>query len=205
MAKQNMIRSHSERSRKAEELRQKLPVRASIFDKEAITEFLLLEDLVNLYKTLMELEEGRTTTTRQGEMARTRSIAAYAALIKVFKAAQEICETEIYGGNFKAVWGAIPERALMKAANKVKLMPQMRMIATRMLDGLSRNMMLAASEAMALDDDADMIEINENNTRKIKGLPSASDIEAIIREVELAIPDVVAAKRSARKNINPNV
>ena len=204
MARQNTLRSHKARSQAANRIREGLPFPPSFFDKEAITEFLLLEDLVALYKRLMALEEGRDVKTRYGELGKERQIAAYASLIKVFTASQELCESAIYSGNYKAVWGAIPEGALMRAANKVKLLPQMRAMATKMLEGLSKDMLTATAEAMAMDDDADMIEINENNTRRIKGLPSEAEIQAIIHEAELLIPDVIE-KKVARKNTLPTV
>ena len=207
MASQNtpkFIHSHAERKKKAEQLRQTLPMPVSFFDREALVEFLLLEELVNLYTYRLKVEKGRQCGTRGGEMARERNVTAFAALIKVFSTAMEIAEGEIYNGNFKAVWSSIPEGALMKASKSTKYMAQMRTLATKMLKSISEDALFAASQAELLDEDLDEIEIHEANVRRVRNLPSASDIDAMIREVELAIPDIVK-KPAANRNATPNV
>lgn len=209
MASQNtpkFVHSHAERKKKAEQLRQTLPMPVGFFDREALVEFLLLEELVNLYTYRLKLAEGRQYITGHGKKSGEANIIAFSALVKLFTTAMEVAESEIYSGNFKAVWSSIPEGALMRAAKSAgrEHMSAMRTLATKMLKNLTEDAMFAAEQASLLDDDLEEVEIHENNVRRVKNLPSEAEINALIREVELAIPDIVK-KPAANRNATPNV
>ena len=187
---EKLITSHSSRVKRAKEYVKNSPERISIFDREAVVEFYLLEDIVRLYEWRIEQESKKTVQTKGGEMAHKRNLAKFTAVVNLFKSAIEIAWSEITSGNYKAVWSSIPEGALMKAAGSLKYLPELRDLATRMLRRLSEEAIIATSESEALDEDLAAIESHEENVRKVKGLPSEAEIDALIKAVEIAIPDM---------------
>ncbi len=193
---QKFITSHRFRVKRAEEARKNSPEKISIFDREAFVEFYLLEDIVRLYEYRLEMEKKKNVETRAGEMAKRRNIEKYTALINIFKSAIEIAWGEITSGNYKAVWKAIPEHALMVAANSLKYLPELRDLAVRLLKTLSEEALEAVGQNVAFDESLDDIEAHDANVRTVRGLPSAVEINEIIRAVEVAIPYDVTSKKS---------
>lgn len=200
---QKFITSHRFRVKRAEEARKNSPEKISIFDREAFVEFYLLEDIVRLYEYRLEMEKKKNVETRAGEMAKKRNIEKFTALINIFKSAIEIAWGEITSGNYKAVWKAIPEHALMVAANNLKYLPELRDLAVRLLKTLSEEALEAVGQSVAFDESLDDIEAHDANVRTVRGLPSEAEIDEIIRAVEVAIPNEVAGKKSKPK-LNDN-
>lgn len=202
MQQQKFITSHRYRVKRAEEARKNSPEKISVFDREAYVEFYLLEDIVRLYEYRLDQEQKKQVETRAGEMAKKRNIEKFSAIINIFKSAIEIAWGEITSGNYKAVWSAIPEHALMVAANSLKYLPELRDLAVRLLRALSNDALEAMEQSMLLDESLDEIEDHEANVRKVKGLPSATEIDEIIRAVEVAIPDNKKSDNKSKPNIN---
>lgn len=193
---QKFITSHRFRVKRAEEARKNSPEKISIFDREAFVEFYLLEDIVRLYEYRLETEKKKKVETRAGEMAKKRNIEKFTALINIFKSAIEIAWGEITSGNYKTVWKAIPEHALMVAANSLKYLPELRDLAVRLLKTLSEEALEAVGQSVAFDESLDDIEAHDANVRTVRGLPSEAEINEIIRAVEVAIPDEVDRRKS---------
>lgn len=196
------ITSHRSRVKRAEKYREESPEKISKFrDREALVEFYLLEDIVRLYQYRLELEQKKDVKTRAGEMTKLRNVEKFAAIINIFESAIEIAWGEITSGNYKVVRQAIHERDLMIAANTLKRLPELRALAVKLLRELSSNAMEATEQVVLFDEELDEIEDHEANVRRVKGLPSADEIDEIIRAVEMAIPDV---QKSGNKP-NPNI
>ena len=201
-SKTKFITSHRSRVKRAEEARKNLPEKISIFDREALVEFYLLEDIVRLYQYRLDVEQKKHVETRAGQMAQKRNIEKFTAIINIFKSAIEIAWAEITSGNYKAVWRAIPEHALMVAANSLKYLPELRDMAIRLLRALSDDALTASEQNVLFNESLDEIEDHEANYRRIHDLPSAEEIDEIIRAVEVAIPDSAQSKSKSKPNIN---
>lgn len=199
---QQYITSHSARVRKAKEAIKHSPEKISIFDREAYVEFYLLEDIVRLYQYRLEKEKAKKYTTRAGAMTQKRNIEKFSAIIKIFQSAIEVAWGEIDSGNYKVVWKAIHEGALMAAAGNVKNLPELRALAVDLLKELSEEALSATAEDTALEEGLDELEAHEANVRSVRGLPSADEIEEVIRAVEAAIPDNEKASKGKNK---PNI
>lgn len=199
---QQYITSHSTRVRKAKEAIKHSPEKISIFDREAYVEFYLLEDIVRLYQYRLEKEKAKNYTTRAGAMTQKRNLEKFSAIIKIFQSAIEVAWGEIDSGNYKVVWKAIHEGALMAAAGNVKNLPELRALAVDLLKELSEEALAATSEDTALEEGLDELEAHEANVRSVRGLPSADEIEEVIRAVEAAIPD---KEKSSKGKNKPNI
>ena len=195
------ITSHRSRVKRAEEYRKNSPEKISIFDREALVEFYLLEDIVRLYEYRLSEEQKKKVETRAGEMSKKRNMEKFSAIINIFKSAIEIAWGEIASGNYKAVWSAIPEHALMVAASKLKYLPELRELAVRLLKTLSNEALEATQQNVLFEESLDEIEDHESNFRRVKGLPSTDEIDEIIKAVEVAIPD---EKKISRSKLNTN-
>lgn len=196
------ISSHRSRVRRAEEYRKNSPEKISRFDREALVEFYLLEDIVRLYEYRLDLEQKKKIETRAGEMAKKSNIEKFSAIVKIFKSAIEIAWAEITSGNYKAVWSAIPEHALMAAANSLKYLPQLRDLAIKLLRTLSNDALEATEQSELFNESLDEIDDHEANYRTVKGLPSAAEIDEVIRAVEVAIPKDEKDVNKPNPNIN---
>ncbi len=196
------ITSHRSRVKRAEEARKKSPEKISIFDREAYVEFYLLEDIVRLYEYRLDLEKKKQVETRAGEMTKKRNMEKFAAVINIFKSAIEIAWGEINSGNYKAVWSAIHEHALMIAANSLKYLPELRDLAVKLIRALSNDALEATQQSVLFDESLDDVENHESNVRRVKGLPSAEEIDEVIRAIEIAIPDDKYNKTKPNPNIN---
>ncbi len=175
--------------KRAEAYRKESPERISIFDREALVEFYLLEDVVRLYEFRLRNEHQKVVDTRAGQKATNLNLEKFTAIINIFKAAIEVAWAEITSGNYSSVWKAIPEHALMKAAGSIKYLPELREIAVNLLKSLSSDALNASLQNKMLDSALDELEDHEANVRRVRDIPSTEEIEEIIKAVEIAIPD----------------
>lgn len=201
---EKIIRSHRARVRQANETIKNNPrykrERISIVDREAFVEFYLLEDIVKLYNIRLREEQAYIPQGRADEKGKQSNIEKFSAIISVFNAAIGAARTAINSGDYKKVWKAIHEGALMAAANSVRSLPELRALAIEMLRELSSDMLVAIGEAQGLDEDLDDLDAHEANARSVKNLPPTMDeIEEVIRAAEAAIPD---RKRNSRLDTN---
>lgn len=196
-----IITSHKSRVQRAEAARMASGEIISIFDREAYVEFYLLEDIVRLYQARLDAEKQKVVDTYIGRLAKERNIQKFEAIILLFKSAVEVAWAMISSGNYKAVWKNIPEHALMVAANNVKYLPKLREIGVDMLKTISDETMVALEENYRLGQDAAAVVDHEVNVRTVKNMPSAAEIDAVIKAVEAAIPDKDAP---LKQNINTN-
>ena len=175
-------------------------LRISLIDREAFVEFLLLEDIVKLYEKRLKNEQNYIPDGRPGEMAKKRNIAKFSAIINVFNAAVEVARAAIDSGDYKKVWKAIHEGALMAAANSIKNLPELKKMAIELLHELSKDMIFAEGVENDMNKEFDDLESHEENVRRVKDLPPTMDeIEEVIRAAEAAIPD-----RKKTSRLDPN-
>ncbi len=188
------IRSHRARVKQANDTLKNNPryskERISIIDREAFVEFYLLEDIVKLYNDRLRDEQTYVSQGRLDEKGRKKNIEKFSAIIAVFNAAIGAARSAINSGDYKKVWKAIHEGALMAAANSVKRLPELKNLAIEMLRDLSDDMLVAVEVSRQLDEDIDDVDAHELNVRKVKDLPMTAEyIEEVIRTAEAAIPD----------------
>ncbi len=191
---EKIIRSHRARVKHANATLKNNPrykrERISIIDREAFVEFYLLEDIAKLYNIRLKEEQAYVPQGRADERGKKANIEKFSAIISVFNAAIGAARTAINSGDYKRVWKAVPERLLMVAANSVRTLPELRMLAIEMLRDLSADMVVALEESAALDEDLDDLDAHEANVRSVKALsPTMDEIEEVIRAAEAAIPD----------------
>ena len=199
------IRSHRARVKQANETLKNNPrykrERISIIDREAFVEFYLLEDIVKLYNMRLREEQLYVPQGRADEKGKKSNIEKFSAIISVFNAAIGAARSAINSGDYKKVWKAIHEGALMAAANSVKSLPELRKLAIEMLRELSADTVESVDVMRGLDEDLDDLDAHEENVRRVKDLPPTMDeIEEVIRAAEMAIPD---RKRNSR--LDPNI
>ncbi len=198
------IRSHRARVKQANYTLTNNPrykrERISIIDREAFVEFYLLEDIVKLYNIRLEEEQAYVPQGRADEKGKQSNIEKFSAIISVFNAAIGAARSAINSGDYKKVWKAIHEGALMAAAGSVRNLPELRKLAIELLRELSSDMIVAVGEATALDEDLDDLDAHEANVRSVEGLPpTMAEIEEVIRAAEAAIPD-----RKKNSRLDPN-
>ena len=201
---EKIIRSHRARVRQANDTIKNNPrykrERISMIDREAFVEFYLLEDIVKLYNIRLKEEQAYIPQGRADKNGKQSNIEKFSSIINVFNAAIGAARTAINSGDYKKVWKAIHEGALMAAANSVRSLPELRKLAIELLRELSSDMIVAVSEANELDEGLDDLDAHEANVRAVKNLPPTMDeIEEVIRAAEAAIPD---KKRNSR--LDPN-
>lgn len=198
------IRSHRERVKEANNTIKYHPYyktnNISIIDREAFVEYYLLEDIVKLYTQRLDREQKRVTYGRLGEKSRITNIEKFSAIIDIFNAAADVAIGEINSGNYKKVWKAIPEGALMVAAGNTKNLYKLKDMAIELLRELSKDRTDAQETVQKMNEDADALDAHEANVRKVKGLPTVEDIEEVIRAAELAIPD-----KKVKSRLNNNI
>lgn len=198
-----IIRSHKARVKQANDTLKTNPrymnERISIFDREAFVEFYLLEDIERLYRMRLANEEAYVPQGRADERGRTANIARFKAIISLFQSAIGACRAAISAGLYKAVWKAIPERALMVAANSVKRLPVLREIASDILRDLYKDETFVELLVKGMEEDLDDYDINDKNTREYYQLPTQDEIDEIIRSAEEIIPD-----KKRNNKVNPN-
>lgn len=198
------IRSHRARVKQANETLKNNSSykgeRISIVDREAFVEFYLLEDIVKLYNTRLRREQAYVPQGRADEKGKRQNIEKFSAIIAVFNAAIGAARSAINSGDYKKVWKAIHEGALMAAANSVRSLPELKSLAIELLRELSEDMVVAVDVSHELDEDLDDLDAHEENVRRVKDLPPTMDeIEEVIRAAEAAIPD-----RKKTSRLDPN-
>ena len=198
------IRSHRARVKQANETLKTNPrykrERISIVDREAFVEFYLLEDIVKLYNNRLREEQAYVPQGRADEKGKRQNIEKFSAIIAVFNAAIGAARSAINSGDYKKVWKAIHEGALMAAANSVRSLPELKNLAIELLHELSDDMVVAVDVSHELDEDLDDLDAHEENVRRVKDLPPTMDeIEEVIRAAEAAIPD-----RKKTSRLDPN-
>ena len=147
----NFIRSHRARVACANQIVKNMPEKISIFDREAIVEFLLLEDVLKLLDHKLEREKKRKTTSPGGEKSRLSNITTLTALIKVFTTAIEIAQGQIEIGEYQSVWSSINEHALMQGARGAKKNQKvLKNVAVKMLRSLYEDAREAVGTSKAL-------------------------------------------------------
>lgn len=194
------IRSHRARVKQANNTLKNNPryrrERISLIDREAFVEFYLLEDIVKLYDTRLREEQAYIPQGRADEKGKKQNIEKFSAIIAVFNAAIGAARSAINSGDYKKVWKAIHEGALMAAANSVRSLPELKSLAIELLRELSEDMVVAVEVSHELDENLDDLDAHEENVRRVKGLPPTMDeIEEVIRFAESVIPD---RKKSSR-------
>lgn len=190
MAKQEkFITSHRSRVKRANDYVADSPEKISIFDREAIVEFYLLEDIIRLYQYRFEVEQKKQVETRAGKMAQERNLAKFQSIIEIFKSATEIAWGQITSGNYKAVWKSIPEHQLAAASNNVKNLPVMKSLAIDLIKELSNEQLKAEGIDQDIDNLLTELEDHEANVRSVAGLPPLDEIKKVIDDVTAAIPD----------------
>ncbi len=139
--KEKIIRSHRERVRQANYMLKTNPGYKneciSIIDREAFVEFYLLEDIVKLYNVRLKEEKERVIQVQIDEKDKIQNIENFTAIINIFNAAIIAARSFINSGDYKKVWKAIHEHALMAAANSVKNLPELKELAIELLRELS--------------------------------------------------------------------
>lgn len=202
MAKQtNIIRSHRARVVAANEEVKRRPEKITIFDREALVEFYLLEDIERLYKFRLEREVAKNPDTPHGIKMKELNIELFANFINVFKSAAETAWGLIDNGNYKAVWRSIPEHQLMIASNSTKYLRKLAELANDILSSVVEESIKSAQASGILDDQLEDIEAHEENARRVLGLPSKAEQAAISQ----ALIESVAKKEKvsgSRLNIN---
>ena len=163
-------------------------------------EFFLLEDIVKLYNIRLREEKAYIPRGRADEKGRQQNIEKFSAIIDVFNAAIGAARSAINSGDYKRVWKAIHEGALMATANSVRNLPELKRLAIDLLRELSSDMTYSLDVSRELEEDLDDLDAHEQNVRKVKNLPPTMDeIEEVIRAAEAAIPD-----RNRNSRIDPN-
>lgn len=158
---EKIIRSHRER---AEQVKRYHERRISVLDEEAFVEFLLLEDIVKLYEARLKNEREKAYVVpnkRANELKVQQNIAKFSAIINLFNTAIGAARVAIDSGDYKRVWKAVHEGALMKAAKRIKYLPELKKYGIELLCELSVGMYCEETDA----------------------------IEEVIRAAEAAIPD----------------
>ena len=196
---QKFIRSHRDRVKQANDYVKSSHLTISIFDREALVEFFLLEDIVKKYEFLLNKECKKELETQGGIKAKQSNIEKFNAIINVFKNLVEIAWSQIDSENYKVVWKSIHEHQLMSAASSLKYINELRDLSITMLKELSNEALMAAEANQGLNESLDALANHENNVRIVKGLPSSAEIDEIIRAVEIAIPNTINSK------IKPNL
>ena len=134
------------------------------------------------------------------QRGRDKNIEKFSRIIDVFNAAIGSALAAINSGDYKRVWKAIPEGALMAAANSVRNLPVLRKIAVEMLRDLYNDAYEASSISYGLEEDIQELDEHDANIRSFNDISlTPESIEEVIRAVEAAIPD----KKSTTK-VNPN-
>ena len=196
---EKIIRSHRERVKAAKSLIASNPdyraERITIVDREALVEFLLLEDIKRLYAMRLKREQNRVTIGPVDQRAKDKNIEKFSCIIDVFNAAIGAAVSAINSGDYKRVWKAIPEGALMAAANSVKNLPILRALAVEMLRDLYKDAQDASNISHGLLDDIKELDEHDVNTRNYYNIPlTPESIENVISAVEAAIPDKKSTK-----------
>lgn len=201
------IRSHRTRVKQANETLKNHPrykhERINIFDREAFVEFYLLEDIVKLYTMRLENEMKYVAQGRAGQKGNLSNIKKFTSVINIINAAMEVARASIDSADYSKVWSAIPEHALMYAANSVKHLPALRKLAIKMLRDLSDDESMAEEMSQGINEDLDDLESHEKNVRAVKGI-SEPETQETIEDIIRAAEETVNAGKRAKNILDSN-
>lgn len=195
----NYIRSHRSRVKAAQAIIPSLPEKISIFDREAFVEFFLLEDIEKLYTYRYKKVQNKKKETREGAFYQKKQLEKIHYLLYMLKKCIEVMEGKIDDGAYSDVWKAIHEHQLMVAAGNLKYLDNLVSLIETMLGDIDKEALELAKKKRDADEFMDELEDHDANARRVYGLPSESEIEEVIEEVEVAIPD---SKKNNKPNIN---
>ena len=185
------ITSHTSRVQRAEMFRERSPEKISVFDREALVEYYLLEDITRLYRyRLQQANEklARGMKTPDGIRGTKKNIEKYKAVIAIFECAMELAWCAIEAGNYKVVWSSIPEGPLMAAAKDLKYLPQLRDLSIKLMRDLLEEATFASEEWSIVRKDIDALVAHVKKAREEKA-PQSSDAENAIAAIKRAIAD----------------
>lgn len=198
---EKIITSHKHRVIQAKRWAQHRPERISRIDLEAVVEFYLLEDVVRLYKYRLDQEiEQDNIESEFGLTAHQSNLEKFTRIKVLFVQAVEVARALIDSGNYKEVWGSIPERKLMRAASSVKNLQRLREIAADLLRKLMDDAVTVGIIDVGSRRDLEDIKNHDENVRRMNDLPSLDEVEATIKAAEIAIPSAGAKRPKANLN-----
>lgn len=211
MNQKSIVRSHRQRVKDANNyVKTQQNEKINRIDREAIVEFFLLEDIDRLYDYRLHrlTERSRIIGSRAGEMAQSSNIMRLNALKNLISAAIDVAGSFIYTGQYKPVWQAIPEHALMASVknnnNNIKYLVKQKEIVIELLRSLSDAALLAQAESQKMDESLDEIERHEKNAASVYGIQLDS-IDAIIAEAEKVLPSSLVQRPNQKNNPNVNL
>lgn len=156
--------------------------------KNAYVKFYLLEDILELYKYRLTIEEEKVLNTHAGEMAKARNTEKFKAVVTIFESVIEVAWSAIISGKYKVVKCAIKERALIAATGNINCLSKLRELAVNMLKELSNEVLIAEEEKYNFDKSLDNLEKYEQQYHNCCEWLSAQKVKDLIKEVEEAIP-----------------
>lgn len=198
--KKTFITSHSFRRKRANDVVARSPERISVFgDREALVEYYLIEDIIHLYEYRLKQVLNDPASTKGGKIGASKSAQKYTALLNIFKTIGDLSRILLHEGNYTAVRTAIHERALMRAAGKMKYIAKMKNMAIDIARSLSQECLDVWAANTEMEEEFDIVEMTEEDLRTVRGLPSQDEVAALIRELETAIPDDAPKKKPSAR------
>ena len=179
---QNKIRSHKVRRAAAREIALSLPGKLSIFDLEALTEFLLVEDIKNLYVDRRELVKSRVKATPEGRHYQKKQLEQINYLIYMLNKCLDVLESKIDNGEYSDVWRAIREHQLKVAANKLKYLEVLVKLVEEMLKDVDNDALELAKKMLEGEEFLENLEAHDANIRRVEGIPEdyGEEVAAIV-------------------------
>ena len=208
MNKRFRVRGHYQRSQEAKRILKEWEQPVNFIDRAAFVEFLLLEDVATLCNHRLEALKNSSVSgnlTHAGELASGMAIKRFTAISKLLESAKDVAYYLILSGDYKTVWKAIPERALISASRKPKDLAKLGEISIDLLEKLQDAKTNALIISGNLDEQLEDIERHDANTElyyAMQNTPSEKDVEEVIKAVEDVIPGLRAKKA---KNTNANL
>lgn len=136
MARTPIIHSHRARIAEAKDWIRREGLRCSIFDREALVEFLLLEQVkAELEHRMIRFKSDYETAESQlGKNALEGKMVTTENTIKILTSVIEVLKAFIYDEQYSLVWKVIPEHVLMKAATNTKRIKELLFVVTAIGD-----------------------------------------------------------------------
>ena len=205
MAQRKYITSHAERKRKANEFIKNSPNKISIFDREALIETYLLEDICYKYgckaKETQELIDNKKLHSRQGLAALEANYRKFSSIAHLFSVSADICKALIQNEKYSDVWRNINESALKREADSGKNLRKLSQMAIRLLDALYED----ANEALLINKEGeeafDEVLNHDENTRLVNGIQDDNPIIAEILDKN-HIQSIIGDSRNVFNNFD---
>lgn len=136
MARTPIIHSHRARIAEAKDWIRRDGLRCSIFDREALVEFLLLEQVkAELEHRMIRFKSDyETAESLLGKNALEGKMVTTENTIKILTSVIEVLRAFIYDEQYSLVWKVIPEHVLMKAATNTKKIKELLFVVTAIGD-----------------------------------------------------------------------